>query len=112
MKALLLFTIQKKMNTNMLLLGYSPQPGCSGRPAGRVSSGSTFVQIVTRLATSSEASQKIYWVCTVLLSILPFISFFFHINPCKSIMYFSAQMLDAKLLWGLLAKVKSEVFHV
>ena len=36
MRAFVLFTLQRKLRTSMLL-------GCSGRPAGCVSGGSTFV---------------------------------------------------------------------
>ena len=44
MRALVSLTLQRKLRTNMRrmqLLGYSPQPGCSGRPAGLVSGGSS-----------------------------------------------------------------------
>ena len=46
MRALVLFTLQKKLCTNMRrmqLLSYAREPGCSGRSASCVSSGSTFV---------------------------------------------------------------------
>ena len=41
MRALILFTLQRKLHTNMgkmQLLGYWPQPACSGRPACDISS--------------------------------------------------------------------------
>ena len=46
MRALVSLTIQRKLRTNMRrkqFLGYSPQPGCSGRHAGCVFGESTFV---------------------------------------------------------------------
>ena len=42
MRALASFTLQRKLRTNMRraqLLGYSPQPGCLGWPAGFISTG-------------------------------------------------------------------------
>ena len=50
MRALVSFTLQRKLHTNMRrtqLLGYLMQPGCSGRPAGCISGGSTFVILAT-----------------------------------------------------------------
>ena len=46
MRALVQFTLQRKLHTNMCrtqLLGYSPQPGCPGRPVGCISGGSIFM---------------------------------------------------------------------
>ena len=48
MRALVSFTVQRKLCTNMRrtwLLGYSPQTGCSGKPANCVSGGSTIALI-------------------------------------------------------------------
>ena len=50
MRALVSFTLQRKLHTNMRrtqLMGYLMQPGCSGRPAGCISGGSTFVILAT-----------------------------------------------------------------
>ena len=46
MRALISFTLQRQLRTNicrMQLLGYSSQPGCSEKPAGCITGGSTFM---------------------------------------------------------------------
>ena len=62
MRALTSLTLQRKLRTNMRrtqLLGYSPQPGCSGRPACCISSRSTFRVTMTFASNIEVQFQKL-----------------------------------------------------
>ena len=62
MRALVLFTLQRELRTNMHRtqpIAYSPQPGCSGRPAGCVSGGWTFVLISVDWVTCNNTRRKV-----------------------------------------------------
>ena len=65
MRALVSFTLQRKLHTNMRTnmrrtqpLGYSPQPGCSGRPVDCTSGELTFVTGIVSIACCGTIFHK------------------------------------------------------